>query len=228
MNQGRFLWGATLVTAAGIALGSPQTPQRHEEAPGGSMPMHMAGPDMGMGIMAGPLHQVVMTSFLLPELQADLGLSPQQVTQLRQMKQEMLAKGKEISGQIAAKDKELDALLIPGTSKGEHVKKLLEQIAELRAQRLYLGYETAGQMKIALTEAQRAKLAAIKTGELHRAMMSRMTMSDMMQMMQFMGGEGMMISRMVMGGMMGQAMMGPAMTGHAVTGEGMTGMVPRQ
>jgi hypothetical protein len=67
-------------------------------------------------------------------------------------------------------------------------------------------------MKAVLTEAQRTKLAAMKPYELHQAMMSRMTMGDMMQMMQFMGGEGMMISRMMMmGGMMGQAMMGQSM-----------------
>ena len=68
--------------------------------------------------------RTVMTPFLLPELQSELGLSAQQVTQIRQLKQEMLTKEKDFSSQVAAKRKELDALLAPGASKGEQVKKL--------------------------------------------------------------------------------------------------------
>ena len=179
--------------------------------------------------MAGPMHQTVMTPFLLPELQSELGLSAQQVTQLRQLKQEMLTKGKDFSSQIAAKRKELDALLAPGTSKGEQVKKLFEQIANLRAQQLFTGYETTTKMKAALTDAQRTKLAAMKPNEFHQAMMSRMTMNDMMEMMQFMGGGGMMggmtMDGMMMSGMMmSQGMMG----GHMMMREGMPGAAPKQ
>jgi len=216
MKNVRSLFGAMIVAAAGIAAAQAQTGQGDPTAAG----MPMMGKDMmGMGMMAGPMHQAVMTPFVLPELQPELGLSAQQVTQLRQLKQEMLAKGKDFSSQITAKQKELDALLTPGTSKGEHVKKLLEQIATLRADQMYTGYETGTRMKILLTDAQRTKLAAMKPHEFHQAMMSRMTMNDMMQMMQFMGGEGMMIGRMMMGGVMGQAMMGQSMMG--MPGHGM-------
>jgi hypothetical protein len=204
MNNIRILFGATIV-AAGMTLGAPQMDHHHGDGT-------TAAPEMGMGMMAGPLQQAVTTAFVLPEFQSELGLSTQQVTQLRQMKQEMLTKGKDYSGQLEAKQKELDALLTPGTSKGEQVKKLVEQIATLRADRLYTGYEASNRMKIALSDEQRSKLAGMKPHEFHQAMMSRMTMSDMMQMMQFVGGDGMMIGRMMMGqGMMG-GMMG--MPGH--------------
>lgn len=167
----------------------------------------------------GALHQTMMTPFVLPALQTELGLSAQQIAQLRQRKQEMLGKANDISGQIAAKRKELEGLLASGTSKGELVKRLYEEIGTLRGQQQYVGYETALKMKAELTDAQRAKLAGMKPNELHQAMMSRMTMSDMMEMMPFMGGDGMM-GGMMMSGMMMNGMMGQ---GHMMMHEGMMG-----
>jgi len=99
----------------------------------------------------------------------------------------MLTRGKDLSDQIAAKRKELDGLVGPGTSKGELVKRLFEQIGKLRGQQLYTGYETAIKMRADLTDAQRSKLASMKTRDIRKAMASRMTVSDMMEMMQFMG-----------------------------------------
>jgi hypothetical protein len=211
MNKVRFLFGAMVLAVAGVVgvVVQAQTGQG-DPATGKTMPMMGMGMGAGMGMMSGQMHQVVMMPFLLPELHSELGLSTQQVTQLRELKQDMLTKGKDLSTQIAAKQKELNALLT-GTSKGEEVKKLFEQIANLRAGQLYAGYETTTKMKAALTEAQRTKLAALKPHEAHQAMMSRMTMNDMMQMMQITGGEGMMIGQMMMSGMMGQAMMGHGM-----------------
>ena len=178
----------------GMGLLAAQAQQHHEDPADG-----------------GALHQIMMTPFVLPALQSELGLSAQQVTQLRQWKQEMLGKAKEISGQIAAKRKELEGLLAAGTSKGELVKRLYEEIGSLHGQQQFVGYETALKMKAELTDAQRAKLAAMKPHELHQAMMSRMTMSDMMEMTPFMGGDGMMMGGMMMGQghmMMPEAMMG--------------------
>lgn len=215
MNKLRFVCGAALLGVVGLVMvAQAQQPNENPAAAG-----------MGMGMMRGAMHQTVMTPFLLPELQPELGLSTQQVTQLRQLKQEMLLKGKDFSGQITAKRKELDALLGPGTSKGEVVKKLFEQIANLRAQLMYTGYETSTKMRAVLTDAQRTKLAGMKPNEFHQAMMSRMTMNDMMEMMQFMGGGGMM--GQMMGGMMGGMMMGQGMMGMPGRGmmmrEGMPG-----
>ena len=215
MNKARLLLGAALATAAlGIVLAQAQPGQADPPRMGGPMMGRGMGMGMGggMGMMGGPMHQTVMTPFLLPELQSELGLSAQQVTQLRQLKQEMLTKGKDFSTQIAAKRKELDTLLAPGTSKGEQVKKMFEQIANLRAQQFYTGYETTTKMRAVLTDPQRTKLAAMKPYEFHQAMMSHMTMNDMSEMMQFMGGGGMMMGgggMMMGGGMMGPGMMGP-------------------
>lgn len=154
----------------------------------------------------GVIHQIMMTPFVLPMLQTELGLSAQQVTQLRQWKQEMLGKAKELSGQIASKREELDGLLTVGTSKGELVKRLYEEIGSLRGQQQFVAYDTAIKMKAELTEAQRAKLAGLNPHELHQAMMSRMSMNDRMEMMPFVAGDGMMDGHMAMHeGMMGAA-----------------------
>src|SRR5579864_1798203 len=209
MNSARLVIGAALLGVGALVLVAADAQQ-----PQSGAPPHAGMPMSGMGMMAGgmgmmggmqnPMNHSLMTTFLLPEMQAELGLSTQQTGQLRQFKQEMLAKGKDVAAQIAAKQKELEALLSADTSKGTQVKTLLEQIGNLRAQRQFAAYETARKMKGALTDDQKAKLAAMKPAELHQAMMSHMTMAGMMEMMQFMGGgAGMMTGGMGMMGMMG-------------------------
>jgi hypothetical protein len=193
---------AGCVAAAGITWAGPEPPQHHQD-----------GMSMGMGMMAGPVNQEVATAFVLPELQPELGLSSQQVMQLRELKRQMLSKGKDFSNKIAAKQHDLDGMISAHTSKGELVKKLLEQIGDLRAQQLFAGYETASRMKIVLMEDQRAKLAGMKPHDFHQLIMAHMSTADMMQMMQFVGGEGMMVSRMMMGGAMGQALTGQSISG---------------
>jgi Spy/CpxP family protein refolding chaperone len=159
-----------------------------------------------MGMARDPVHQSVFTAFALPEMQTELGLSAQQAAQLRQYKQELLTKGQELATQILAKQKELDGLVGAGSSKNAEVKQLLEQVASLRAQLEFAAFETAGKMKDALTDPQRSKLAAMGPFELHQVMMARMTVAEMTQMMQFMGGDGGMMRR----GMMGMMGMGAA------------------
>jgi len=206
MKNLRLVCGVVFLGVLGAGWIVAQAQQHHEDP---------AATVMEMGMMQGATHQAMMTPFLLPELQTDLGLSTQQVTLLRQMKQEMLSKGKDLSEQIAAKRKELDGLLGPGTSKGELVKKLFEEMGSLHGQQMYASYETANKMKAVLTEAQRGKLAGMKPGELHQTMMSHMSMNDKMEMMQFMDGDGMMMNGMMMG------------QGHMMTHEGMMG-APKQ
>lgn len=140
-------------------------PQQHQEDPAD----------------AGAIRQFMMTPFVLPALQTELSLSPQQIARLGKLKQEMLLQGKEISAQIAAKRKELEGLLTVGTSKGEVVKRLLEQIGSLRGQQQYVGYETALKMKAELTDAQRKRLAGMK-------IISRLSTNDRIEMMPFAGG----------------------------------------
>lgn len=178
MNKLRLICGTAVLGLIGVGWMAAQAPHNHEDPSGA----------------AGAMHLTVMTPFLLPELQTELGLSAQQVAQLRQFKQEMVAKGKDFSSKISAKRKELDALVAPGTSKGAQVKKLLEDVGNLKAQQLYTGYETSTKMKAVLTDEQRAKFAAMKPHDFHQAMMSRMTMQDRMEMMPFMDGEEMMMS----------------------------------
>lgn len=204
MNRARLVMEAAWLGVGAVALiAAGAEPPRNDAG----MPMSgmgMMGGGMGMmGGMQNPMGHSLMTTFLLPEMQAELGLSTQQTGQLRQFKQEMLAKGKDVSTQIAAKQRELEALLASDTSKGAQVKTLLKQIGNLRAQRRFAAYETARKMKGALTDDQKAKLAAMKSGEMRQAMMSHITMADMMEMMQFMGGVGMMGGGMGMMGMMG-------------------------
>src|SRR5665213_738724 len=206
MKNLRLVCGAAFFGVLGAGWIVAQAPQHHEDR---------AAAEMEAGMMQGATHQAMMTPFLLPELQAELGLSTQQVTLLGQLKQEMLSKGKDLSGQIEAKHKELDALVGPGTSKGELVKKLFEEMGSLRGQQMYASYETANKMKAVLTEAQRSKLAGMKPSELHQTMMSRMSMNEKMEMMQFMGGDEMMMNGMTMG------------QGHMMTHEGMMG-APKQ
>src|SRR6202163_315448 len=177
MDRLRFLGATFLLTLLGLTGLLALAQYNHEDPPG-------YFPKTGM---QGPAHLMVMTPFVLPELQSELGLSAAQVTQLQNLKQQMLARGKTLSNQIAAKRKELDTLLAPGTSKGDLVKKLFEQIGSLKGEQLFTGYQTAIKMKAALTDAQRDKLAAMNPKALHQAMTSGMPMNDRMEMMQFMG-----------------------------------------
>ena len=159
-----------------------------------------------MGMMAGmhdPMHEAVAIAFGLPQMKAELGLSTQQESQLRQFKEELVKKGQEFSTQIAAKNKELDAAA--SASRNETVKQILEQVGNLRAQMQFAVFETAGKMKGVLTESQRTKVAS---QAFHRAMMMNMTVGEMAQMMQFMGGVHMMGQGMM--GMRGMMMGGSA------------------
>lgn len=137
------------------------------------------------GALQHPLVRSLFGAFLLPEMQAELGLSSDQIGQLHQAKQELLAKDDGFSRQIAAKEKELDALLAPDTSKGQQVKALLEQIAEFRAQQHYAIYTTMRKMKAMLSEEQRNRLESMKLEDLHRAAMSHLTLGDLARAMQF-------------------------------------------
>jgi hypothetical protein len=204
----RIYVATVTLLAAGLAVA--QGPRNQDK--GGMMGTGM-GPGMGPGMMAAmhdPMHEAVVAAFGLPQVKTELGLSTQQETQLRQLKDELLTKGDEFSAQIAAKQKELAAAA--GAGKNADVKLFLEQIAVLRAQTQFAAFETAGNMKAALTEPQRAKAAG---HEFHHTLMMHMTMGDMEHVMQFMGaapgnmGMNMMGMHMMGGGMMMHDMMNP-------------------
>ena len=166
------LFNIAIPAALAISLAIAQDPGNQ-----GKAGMMVGGMEM-MGMMQDPVHQSILTAIALPEMQAELGLSTQQVTRLRQYKQELLTKGQELSSQISAKQKELEAMVAAGSSKNAEVKQLLEQVASLKAQLEFTAFETAGEMKACLTDQQRTKLAAMKPGELHQAMMAHMTEAE--------------------------------------------------
>jgi hypothetical protein len=149
MNKARPLFSAIILTIGGVAAVTAQA-QTSQGDPAPGTPVSMMGMEMGagMGMMSGPMHQRVLTPFLLPELQSELSLSARQVSQLRQLTQDMLTKGKDLSSQIAAKEKVLNALLTPGTSKRDELKRLFEQIASLRVEQLYTEYKTTTKSKL--------------------------------------------------------------------------------
>jgi hypothetical protein len=181
MARLRLVFATVFLGLAGLSGLVALTQQNLEDPPA-------AFPKTGM---QGPAYLLLITPFVLPELQSELGLSAAQVTQLQNLKHQMLTKGKIISGQIDAKRKELDALLGPGTSKGDLVKKLFEQIGSLKGEQLFTGYQTAIKMKAVLTDVQRTKLTAMKPQAFHQAMTSGMSINDRIEMMQFVGNDEM-------------------------------------
>jgi len=159
---------------------------------GGAVGLLAADEHAGMASMMeshmnNPVHREVMTIYGLPEMQAQLGLSAQQTADLQRRKKEFLAKSDDISGQIAARSKELDALLALDTSKAGTVKSLFEKVASLRAELQFAGFETANKMKAVLTNEQRTKLDAMKPMDVHHVVMSSAKMADVEQTLQRLG-----------------------------------------
>jgi Spy/CpxP family protein refolding chaperone len=147
------------------------------------------GPALPGDRMGNPLHRQIVSVFVLPEMQPELGLSPQQISALHRQKQELLAKSDEIAGEIAVRRRELDQLLSGDTSRTRTVRALFEQIAGLQAQLQYSGFETASKMKAVLSGDQRAKFNAMKPMDLHHVMMSRGNMAEIERTMERMGVE---------------------------------------
>ena len=166
---------------------------------GGAMGLLAADEHADMAAMMeshlnNPVHREVMTIYGLPEMQTQLGLSAQQTADLQRRKKEFLAKSDDVSGQMAARGKELDALLAVDTSKAGNVKSLFEKVASLRAELQFAGFETANKMKAVLTNEQRTKLDAMKPMEVHQVVMASAKMADVEQTLQRLGfdeGSGM-------------------------------------
>ncbi len=120
MNRSRLLFAAALAGAMTLSFSAALAQHNHEEHTGGAAQTPQAqqpsaqtkggGPPadrMMMGMMNDPVHQSAMTAFALPEMQTELGLSAQQVTDLRKLKQDLITKTKDMPSE--AKNKELDA-----------------------------------------------------------------------------------------------------------------------
>jgi Spy/CpxP family protein refolding chaperone len=148
-----------------------------------------SAPPMPGDHVDSPFHRQIVNVFALPEMKAELGLSPEQLAALRRQKQDLLTKSNEITGQIATHRRELDLLLSGDTSRTRTVRTLFDQIAGLQSQMQYAGFETASKMKAVLNNAQRAQINAMKPMDLHHLMMSRGNMTEIEQTMQWMGLE---------------------------------------
>jgi hypothetical protein len=123
MNRVRFLFAAALAGAMTMSFSVALAQHNHEEhaaaeasqatqSSQSSTQMKGGGPPadrMMMGMMNDPVHQSAMVAFVLPELQTELGLSAQQVTDLRKLKQDLVTKTKDMATE--PKNKELEATL---------------------------------------------------------------------------------------------------------------------
>lgn len=165
-------------------------------------------------IMNNPQHRQIVSILALPEMQPELGLSAQQVTTLRRLKEDLLAKTKDLAGQINYRQRELDSLLSGDTSRTRTVKALYDKIGELQADMQYAAFDTTVKMKAALNAQQRSRFEAMKPMEVHHLMMTRGNTADMETLMRRMGMEEMRTQSMGAGGTGSGGMnMGGANTG---------------
>jgi hypothetical protein len=186
MGWKKFILAAAVIGWAEFAytaLGSSPAGRdgAHQEMMGGSVNAD--------GHMTSPLHRQMVGVFVLPEMQSELGLSVQQTADLRRLKNDLLAKSKDVAAQIAVRRRELDTLLSGDTSRTRTVKALFDKIAELHAQLQYAGFDASVKMKALLDDAQKVKFNAMKPADLHRVMMSSGNMADMGLAMQMMGAQ---------------------------------------
>ena len=198
---------AVLLVAQGAAPGTGMAPgMMPGMAPGAHMGqgMHpMAGQRAGMPEMMSHesaaterFHLLMMTAYVLPNLKTELELTADQTSSLNRMKQELKSRNRDLQARLAAKQKDFDASVSSGKSP---TKEQMRELATMKADLQYDFVDAANQMRAALSDAQRTKLAAMSSGDLHKAMMSG-GMKDMHDMTQVMGD-------MPQGHMMGGHMM---------------------
>jgi Spy/CpxP family protein refolding chaperone len=183
MSSRQFIWA--LIALGGITNAGAASDGKVAPTPSAAMPVPGPAGDHGYN----PLHRQMVSIFALPEMQPELGLSTQQSITLHRFKQDLLAKSKDITGQIANRRRELDGLLSGDTSRTRAVKALFEKIADLHAQLQYAGFDTAEKMKAVLNNDQRAKFSSMKPADLRHVMMSRGNMTEIEETMQRMGAE---------------------------------------
>ncbi len=200
----RTLFSVTLVLSLLALSGPPASAQRPgtmmrpdtSARPMGMGPGRMMGPGMrqrmrGMHrrMMQRPLHRMSMATFLLPALADTLQLSSEQAGQLEGMKKDMMARLKEHRQQMQSSRSEFQALFDEtDRPDAETVREHLETMAGLRAERRALVYETGQSMHEVLTPEQRDAFDALTPRQQMRALMTRLTMADMMQMRRVMHG----------------------------------------
>jgi len=158
-------------------------------------------------MMNSPLHRQIVAVLALPEMQPELGLSAQQVASLRRLREDLLARSKDLAAQMNFRQKELDGLLSGDTSRTRTVKALYDKLGELHADMQYAAFDTTVKMKAALNAQQRSRFEGMKPVDVHHVMMTRGSMADMEMLMHRMGVEDMRSQSMGLPGSMNMGMM---------------------
>lgn len=152
----------------------------------------MMQPEMQQSIMNGAMHSPLAYSMMLvhmlPTMKEQLDLSDEQAQQFRQAEADYLARREEVSTELQTTRQRVQQLAGSDEPDMGALEKTLHDAAAKRADLQVAGIETAARMKAGLNAEQRKELANMSPVELHRHMMSNMTMTDMMNMMQSMYG----------------------------------------
>ena len=176
---------------------------------------------MMMSGLQNPVGRSTMMAFMLPEMKSELGLSSPQTAKLNELRRQFADRQQKTSDQVAAARQDLDAQFKSAKPNESQVKKDVNGIAKLQAQRLLNGYETTAKMKATLTPEQRNRLQNMNPTGLYNSMMSHMSVNQMREMMGYMYGRyG---AAMMPGGTMGNGMMGNGMMGNGMMANGMPG-----
>jgi microcystin-dependent protein len=217
----QFMYAIAVLAGSGLLLTAPaQPPVQAGTMPGcmGIMQGRMGAARgfRGQAVMQNALARDTMTVFLLPDLQAELALTPAQTAQLSNLKTQFIDQQQKNSADMIAARNHLNSVVSSGTATDAQVRSAIAGITNLQGQRMLNAYQTATQMKAALSPQQRARLQAMTPAELRSAAMSHLTMDQMAQMMQ--------VTRATAGPMMPAGMMAPGMMGagmRAGVGPGM-------
>lgn len=179
----------------------------------------------GMMMMNNPLVHAAMMVHLLPSMQQKLNLSEDQVQRLRGMEETYQDRRQALVQQMQEHKQQMQRINEGEQPEPADVRSMLREGAENHADMMALAYETAADMRGVLTDAQRQQLEQTSHAEMHKHMMSNMTMMDMMQAMQGMRMmQCPMMSGMQRGGEMMQGM--GMMHGNQQGMRGMQGMMP--
>ncbi len=170
---------------------------------GGMMGMQRMKQHMNM-MMQNPMHRATVLVFTLPYLEEELGLTEEQVKQLKSLKKTFIQERKKTREAIKGLQQTLMEKMQDPNASLDDIRATMEAKANMKVNMHMLALETARKMKQVLTEEQRKKLKNLTPKQWMHAMMHHMPMMEMMQMMNM--HQGMMMG---MGGMMqGEGMMG--------------------
>lgn len=191
----------------GMSMHAQSAPMNNDQMGAGSCTMQgaMMQPVMQQSIMEGAMHNSLAYSMMLvhmlPTMKEQLNLSDAQEHQFRQAEADYLARRQQVSSELQTTWQRVQNLTASEKPDVSALKKALHDAAAKRADLQVAGIETAVRMKAGLNTQQGEALASMSPIELHRYMMSNMTMTDMMNMMQ--GMYGAMHADGMMGGMQG-------------------------